>query len=158
MQHWRPKATDGAKFWISCKRPAFLRAFSRLQMIQNERPWCCGAAYVEAGLKIDFENQILAFFDVYFWPFNKSYEKINTFFVISAIIASIWNVFIKFRWHDEKLTIGPCRKFTFRCYFVHLYSEVLGIGNQNILKDDWIFSSKINRLILFSSISKGNIT
>ena len=40
-------------------------------------------------LKIDFENQILAFFDVYFWPFNKSYEKINTIFVISAIIASI---------------------------------------------------------------------
>ena len=49
MQHWHPKATDGAKFWISCKRPAFLRTFSRLQMIQNKRPWCCGAAYVEAG-------------------------------------------------------------------------------------------------------------
>ena len=55
-------------------------------------------------LKINFENQILALFDVYFWPFNKSHEKINIIFVISAIIASIWNVFIKFRWHDEKLT------------------------------------------------------
>ena len=55
-------------------------------------------------LKIDFENQILSFFDVYFWPFNKYHEKINTVFVISAIIASIWNVFIKFRSHDEKLT------------------------------------------------------
>ena len=55
-------------------------------------------------LKIDFENQILALFDVYFWPFNKSHEKINIIFVISAIIASIWNVFIKFRWHDEKTT------------------------------------------------------
>ena len=31
-------------------------------------------------LQIDFENQILALFDVYFWPFNKSHEKINTFF------------------------------------------------------------------------------
>ena len=40
-------------------------------------------------LKIDFENQILALFDVYFWPFNKSHEKINIIFVISAIIASI---------------------------------------------------------------------
>ena len=40
-------------------------------------------------VKIDFENQILALFDVYFWPFNKSHEKINTIFVISAIIASI---------------------------------------------------------------------
>ena len=35
-------------------------------------------------LKIDFENQILALFDSYFWPFNKSHEKI-----ISAIIPSI---------------------------------------------------------------------
>jgi hypothetical protein len=40
-------------------------------------------------LKIDFENLILAFFDVYFWPFNKSYEKTNAIFVISTIIASI---------------------------------------------------------------------
>jgi hypothetical protein len=27
--------------------------------------------------------------DSYFWPFNKSYVKINAFFVISAIRASI---------------------------------------------------------------------
>ena len=40
-------------------------------------------------LKIDFENQILALFDVYFWPPNKSHEGNNTNFVISAIIASI---------------------------------------------------------------------
>ena len=26
-------------------------------------------------MKIDFENQILALFDGYFWPFNKSHEK-----------------------------------------------------------------------------------
>ena len=57
-------------------------------------------------LKIDLENQILALFDSYFWPFNKSHEKIKSIFVISAIIPSIWNVFIKFRWHDEKLTDG----------------------------------------------------
>ena len=36
----------------------------------------------------DTENQMFAFFDVDFWPFNKSHEKINTIFVISAIIAS----------------------------------------------------------------------
>ena len=53
-------------------------------------------------LKIDFQNQILALFDDYFWPFNKSHEKIKSVFVISAI----WNVFIKFHWHDEKLTAG----------------------------------------------------
>ena len=46
----------------------------------------------------------LAFFDSYFWPFNKTHEKIIAIFMISAIMASIWNVFIKFRWHDEKLT------------------------------------------------------
>ena len=48
----------------------------------------------------------LAFFDSYFWPFNKSEEKIKVIFVISAIMPPIWNVFIKFRWHDEKLTEG----------------------------------------------------
>ena len=46
----------------------------------------------------------MAFFESYFWPFNKTHEKIIAIFVISAIMASIWNVFIKFRWHDEKLT------------------------------------------------------
>ena len=40
-------------------------------------------------LKIDFENQILALFDVYFWPFKKSHEKVNAIFVISATMASI---------------------------------------------------------------------
>ena len=40
--------------------------------------------------------KILALFDSYFWPFNKSHEKIIAIFVISAIIASIWNVFIKY--------------------------------------------------------------
>ena len=44
-------------------------------------------------LKINFENQILALFDGYFWPFNKSHENINANFVISANMASIWNVF-----------------------------------------------------------------
>ena len=44
------------------------------------------------------------FFDSYFGPFNKTHEKIIAIFVISEIMASIWNVFIKFRWHDEKLT------------------------------------------------------
>ena len=48
--------------------------------------------------------KILAFFDSYFWPFDKSEEKIKVIFVIGAIIPLIWNVFIKFRWHDEKLT------------------------------------------------------
>ena len=31
-------------------------------------------------LKINFENQILTLFDVYFWPFNMFHEKINTIF------------------------------------------------------------------------------
>ena len=48
--------------------------------------------------------KILAFFDSYFWPFNKSEEKIKVIFVISAIMPSIWNVFIKFHWRDEKFT------------------------------------------------------
>ena len=35
MSHWRRRATEGAEFWISCKRPAFLSNFSHLQLIQN---------------------------------------------------------------------------------------------------------------------------
>ena len=34
----------------SCNRPAFLSSFSRLQVIQNKRPWWSAAAYVTAGL------------------------------------------------------------------------------------------------------------
>ena len=59
-----------------------------------------------------FEN--LAFFDSYFWLFNKTHEKIIAIFVISAIMASIWNVFIEFRWHDEKLTrlsVAPMQNY-----------------------------------------------
>ena len=48
--------------------------------------------------------KFLAFFDSYFWPFNKSEEKIKVIFEIKVIMPSIWNVFIKFCWHDEKLT------------------------------------------------------
>ena len=40
-------------------------------------------------LKIDFENQILALFDNYFWPFNKCHEKIDAIFVNNVTMASI---------------------------------------------------------------------
>ena len=48
--------------------------------------------------------KFLAFFDSYFWPFKKSHEKTNAIFVISVVMTSIWNVFIKFCRHDEKFT------------------------------------------------------
>ena len=38
ISHWRHTMVDGAKFWISCKQPAFLSSFSRLQVIQNSAP------------------------------------------------------------------------------------------------------------------------
>ena len=61
--------------------------------------------------------KILAFFDSYFWPFDKSEEKIKVIFVIGAIIPLIWNVFIKFRWHDEKLTFPHCQGFVIEAVF-----------------------------------------
>ena len=73
-------------------------------------------------LKIDFENQILALFDIYFWPFNKSHEKINTIFVISAIIASIWNVFIKLTWwktYSKLLQVNLFQKHSFLNQLTH---------------------------------------
>ena len=60
---------------------------------------------IERLLFLKFLNN-LAFFDSYFWPFNKTHEKIIAICVISAVMASIWNIFIKFCWHDEKLTFG----------------------------------------------------
>ena len=38
ISHWRRQATEGLKFWISCKQPAFLSNFSHLQLIQNLAP------------------------------------------------------------------------------------------------------------------------
>ena len=49
--------------------------------------------------------QNLAFLTAFFWLFNKTRKKIIAISVISEIMASIWNVFIKFPWHDEKLII-----------------------------------------------------
>ena len=94
MQHWRPKATDGAEFWISCKRPAFLSTFSRLQMIQNKRPWCCGAAYVTAGLQKTktiscsvFSSQILQNTEIIIvvhWNFWRKYGSVLHLFSCTA--------------------------------------------------------------------------
>ena len=38
VSHWHRRATEGAEFWISCKGPAFLSNFTRLQLIQNSVP------------------------------------------------------------------------------------------------------------------------
>ena len=38
---------------------------------------------------LDIENQILAFFDGYFWQFNKSNEKTN---FCDQVMALIWNI------------------------------------------------------------------
>ena len=37
-------------------------------------------------------------------------KMFNVIFVISGVIASFWRVFIKFRWHGQKLTAGPTWK------------------------------------------------
>ena len=38
MSHWRHMMVDGAKFWISYQRLAFLSTFGRWQLIQNLAP------------------------------------------------------------------------------------------------------------------------
>ena len=38
MSNLRHTMVDGAEFWISCKRPAYLSSFSRLQLIQKLAP------------------------------------------------------------------------------------------------------------------------
>ena len=66
MSHWRHTMVDGAEFWISCKRPAFLSVFSHLQMIQNlaHLPSC--------GVNVTSElAQVWLFY--YVWHVNKFY-------------------------------------------------------------------------------------
>ena len=70
----------------------------------------------------------LAFFDSYFWPFNKTHEKIVAIFVISAITASIWNVFIKFRWLDEKFTPLLAHVFCLQGCFSNVLKYRVGRG------------------------------
>ena len=38
ISHWRPRATEVAEVWISCKRPKLLRKVGRWQLIQNSAP------------------------------------------------------------------------------------------------------------------------
>ena len=52
MSHWRRWATEGAEFWISCKRPAFLSNFSRLQLIQNSAPFIARGR--QCDIRIEF--------------------------------------------------------------------------------------------------------
>jgi len=82
-------------------------------------------------LKIDFENQILALFDGYFWPFNKSHEKIKSIFVISAIIPSIWNVFIEL--HRHGMTIVLCYVLLCCLIFWAKYWAIYKIYEQNLM-------------------------
>ena len=94
-------------------------------------------------MKIDFENQILALFDGYFGPFNTSHEKIKSIFVISAIIASIWNVFIKFRWHDEKLTLDHYLLLSDKCWTVlagleGIFFNIVCMCSRNNFNLNWI--------------------
>ena len=65
------RTTEGAEFWITCKRLAFLSSFSHLQVIQNQCPLCLIVAYVTAGL-VSFWGQHDQIFS---WEFG-SFEKI----------------------------------------------------------------------------------
>ena len=86
--------------------------------------------------------KILAFFDSYFWPFYKSEEKIKVSFVISVIMPSIWNVFIKFRWHDEKLIQW--------CINVISHSET----ETKLLTEQSVFTEKTSLSLQFSKMLK----
>ena len=86
MQHWRRPATDGAKFWISSKQPAFLSSFSPLQVIQNKRPWCSAVAYVIAG-----------WYWTMIWHWNKGPFLIGNIKRFDASVINWWKGF-GFQW------------------------------------------------------------
>ena len=57
MSHWLHMMVDGAEFWISCKRPAFLSSFSSLQVIQNLAP--STIALFGVNVTYEFANWIM---------------------------------------------------------------------------------------------------
>ena len=69
----------------------------------------------------DIENRLWKSDFGTFWHLFLAIEQVSwknqCLFLISAIIASIWNVFIKFRWHDEKLT--------FVLYFQEIFHPIV---------------------------------
>ena len=73
----------------------------------------------------------LAFFDSYFWPFNKPHEKIIAIFVISTIMASIWKVFhqIPLKWSKTyyKYIVHIWEKKNHNCMYVFQYCLVYNL-------------------------------
>ena len=67
LSHWRHTMVDGAEFWISCKRPAFLCSFSRLQVIQNSVP--------STIVWRQCDVQILMLFQTWKWTFRDVEDK-----------------------------------------------------------------------------------
>ena len=76
ISDWRCDCTDyknGFDFFLT------LFKWPKLAVKKSQIFWCYTKERFKQflTLKIDFENQILAFFEVYFGPFNKSHEKIQ---------------------------------------------------------------------------------
>ena len=64
----------------------------------------------------DIENRLWksdfgTFFDIYFWPINKSHERNNAIFVISAIMATICNAFYQILWTWWKTVCENLKSF-----------------------------------------------
>ena len=54
-------------------------------------------------------------------------KKFDIIFVISGLIASFWRVFIKFRWHGQKLSPLPLCCCWMMPYFISLYCSMMEI-------------------------------
>ena len=57
--------------------------------------------------KLTLKIRFWLFLTAIFGHLTSLMEKSIPFFVISAVIASIWNVFMKFRWDDDNLNFCP---------------------------------------------------
>ena len=79
MSHWRHRTTEGAEFWITCKRLTFLSSFSDWQVIQNKHPWCCAAGISDSWIwaEPDISHGLQGISEIFFFLFqaSKSYLK-----------------------------------------------------------------------------------
>ena len=138
MQHWRCPATDDAEFWISCKQPAFLSSFSRLQVIQNKHP-CSVAVYVTAGylssssllespnlVNLTNFNSFSSFRQFLFpwlsnWGFMKFYLK--QILKISAFYLEKQKSFIPKRIWSKPWSLNRPKEFQQMAFAVPIFSE-----------------------------------
>ena len=92
ISHWRPRATEVAEVWISCKRPKLLRKVGRWQLIQNSAPSVAWRHQIRIANIAQTRSWLATFKDNYCKPSLTKNEVLDT-----------WNTILKRNLIDSKV-------------------------------------------------------